>query len=261
MRTTLAAPRSFGYAVDVVTTLIGRELKMRYKGSWLGLFWAVLSPLGIVVVLHVLFTTMLPLNIPHYAAFVYCGLLPWTWFQSAVLSSATTLVDNRDLVRKPFFPRLLLPVTITCTNFVLYILALPVLLVLLLVEGVPLSATLLLLPLIWLVQAIFVLACTILVAAVSVVVRDVQHLLNIGMLLWFYLTPIFYDLNRVDPAQVHWLLYNPMTGLVQAHRALALTGQLPHWEALAISTLSSVALLAVSVAIFRALENTFVEEV
>lgn len=253
--------RSSGYIWDAIVALVQRELRIRYKGSLLGLLWAVLSPLGTVVVLSVLFNTILPLNIPHYAAFVYSGLLPWTWFQSAVQISSATLVDNRDLVRKPFFPRLLLPTVVTSSNFMLYLLALPVLLGLLSIEGLPLTWNLLCLPIIWVVQATFTLACSILVAALGVLIRDVQHLLTVGLLLWFYLTPVFYDLERTTSSQARWLRLNPMTAMILAHRSVLLHGLMPDWALLARSFLVSALLLVISVLVFRALEDAFIEEV
>jgi homopolymeric O-antigen transport system permease protein len=256
--TTLRSPF---YFYDVLTTLVGRELRIRYKGSMLGLLWAILSPLGTVVILHVLFTKILPLNIPHYPAFVYSGLLPWTWFQSAVLTGASTLMDNRDLVRKPFFPRPLLPAVVMTTNFMLYLLALPVLVVLLLGEGLRLSPALLLLPLVWLVQAIFTLACAVLVAALGVLIRDVQHLLGVGMLLWFYLTPIFYDVDRIAADKARWFALNPMAVIVQAHRAITLGGTGPDWAALGTWAVVGVGLLAASLFVFQALQDAFVEQV
>ena len=252
---------STNYLFDVMTTLVGRELRIRYKGSVLGLLWAILSPLGTVAVMHLLFNKILPLNIPHYASFIYSGLLPWTWFQASVQTGAATLLDNRDLVRRPFFPRPLLPAVVTGTNFILYLLALPVLLALLVTEGVTLSPLIMMLPLVWLAQAIFTLACAVLFAALGVLIRDVQHLLGVGLLLWFYLTPIFYDVDRVASASTRWLLLNPMTTLVQAHRALAIYGQAPDWRAVAICALLGAGLLVVSLAVFRVLEDAFVEEV
>lgn len=252
------APR---YLYDLVATLVGRELHIRYKGSLLGMLWAILSPLGTVAILHILFTKIVPLNIPNYAAFVYSGLLPWTWFQSAVQTGAATLLDNRDLVRTPFFPRPMLPVVVTSTNFLLYLLALPVLLLVMIVEGIALTPALLALPLIWLALGLFTLACTLLVAALGVLIRDVQHLLGVGLLLWFYLTPIFYDIDRVGPERARWFAFNPLAVLVTAHRAVTLNGTLPNWAALGGWTLASCALLAASLALFRALEDAFVEEV
>jgi lipopolysaccharide transport system permease protein len=252
---------ALGYAVDVVRTLVERELKIRYKGSLLGLLWAVLSPLAMVLVLYFLFSQVVPLNIPHYAAFVYCGLLPWTWFQTSLQSGSSTLFDNRDLVRKPFFPRPLLPAVVMGTNFFLYQLALPVLLALLLADGVPLSPLLLLLPGVWLVQALFTLACTTLFAALGVLVRDVQHLLGVVLVFWFYLTPIFYDPSVVAPEYAQWLMLNPVAILVQAHRDVALYMQPPDWGALGVLGGISVVLLLASLWLFRVLEDAFVEEV
>jgi lipopolysaccharide transport system permease protein len=250
-----------GQSVDVLRALVERELRLRYKGSILGVLWAVLSPLGTVLILHILFSRILSLNIPNYAAFIYSGLLAWTWFQSSVQTAAATLLDNRDLVRKPFFNRTLLPVVVTSTNFLLYLLALPVLLGLLLAEGVMPAPTVLLLPLVWLVQGVFLLACAVLIAALGVLIRDVQHLLGVGLLLWFYLTPIFYDVEMVGAEAARWLRLNPMTILVQAHRDVLLYGRAPDWLALGLCGLFSALLLALSLVAFRALEDSFVEEV
>lgn len=252
---------SAGHLADTLRALVARELKIRYKGSLLGVLWAWLSPLGTVLILHVLFTRIVPLQIPHYAAFVYSGLLPWTWFQGAALTAAQTLLDNRDLVRMPFFPRPVLPAVVTATSFLLYLAALPVLVLLLLAESVPLTPYLLLLPVVWLVGALLVLASSVLLASLGVLVRDVQHVLGVVLLLLFYLTPVFYDLERVPAAQAHWLRLNPLTVLVEAHRALTLYGRAPDWSALAACAAGSAALLAVSLLAFRAFEQAVVEEV
>lgn len=250
-----------GYLKDVLVTLVKRELSIRYKGSWLGLLWAILSPLGTVIVLSFLFTTILPLNIPHFVPFMYSAMLLWSWFQASVQTSASTLIDNRDLVRKPFFPRPLLPAVVTGSNFLLYLLAFPVLLALMLLDGMSFSWTLLLLPLVWLVQILFTLACSIFFSALGVVIRDVQHLLGVIMLLWFYITPIFYDIKQVPANVQNWLMLNPLTTLVQAHRAVTLYGQMPDWGALGMVSLVGAGLLVASLALFRGLENAFVEEV
>jgi len=262
MRATLPLDRgSIWQSWDVLRTLVGRELRIRYKGSALGLLWAVLSPLGTVAVMHLVFTSVLPLGIEHYAAYVYSGLLPFTWFQSAVLTSATTLFDNRDLVRRPFFSRLLLPAVVTATQFALYLLALPVLIALLMIEGVALTPALLLLPLVWAVLIVFTLACSVLVAALGVLMRDVQHILGVGMLLWFYLTPIFYRVDGIDNPAVAALRYNPMAMVVHAHRLIALEGRAPDWGELGLCLGIAIGLLVLAVAMFRTLEDIFVEEV
>jgi ABC-type polysaccharide/polyol phosphate export permease len=252
---------SIGQLADTLRVLVVRELHVRYKNSALGLLWAVLSPLGTVVILHLLFTRIVPLDIPHYAAFVYGGLLPWTWFASVVHTGAGSLFDHRDLVRKPFFPRPLLPGVVTISHFLLYLLALPVFFVLLLAESVPLTPLLLLLPLVWTVEAILALACAVFVAALGVLIRDVQHVLGVVMMLWFYLTPVFYDLERVARPEARWLQLNPMTVVVEAHRAVTVQARPPDFWALGSCAIASGVLLAVSFWIFRAFEHLLIEEV
>jgi lipopolysaccharide transport system permease protein len=249
------------YLLDVVLTLVERELRIRYKGSILGILWAVLSPLGTVLILHVLFGSILQLGIPNYASFIYTGLLPWTWFQAATYTSAATLSDNRDLVRKPFFPRQLLPGVVTLTNFILYLLALPVMFLLLMIEGLSLTPALLLLPLVWFGLGLFTLAVALWVAALGVLVRDIQHMLGVVMLLWFYLTPIFYDPYRISPQAARWLMLNPVGVLVQAHREVVLYGQAPDLPSLGMALAAGTILLAGGLAFFQALEDVFVEEV
>lgn len=250
-----------GHAFELVGVLVARELRIRYKGSLLGVAWALLSPLGTVAILHLLFTRMLPLGIPHYAPFVYSALLPWTWFQVSVSNGATALVDNRDLVRKPFFARPLLPAVVTSSQFALYLLALPMLLALMLAEGIPIRPRLALLPLVWIALGLWTLACTTLVAALGALIRDVQHLLGVLMMLWFYLTPVFYDLERVAPATAAWLRLNPMAVIVEAHRGLTLEGSTPNWPALGVCAIGGAALLSLSLVLFHALEHQIIEEV
>ncbi len=249
------------HALEVLVVLVEREVRIRYKGSFLGILWALLSPLGMVAILHLLFTRILPLDIPHYPAFVYSGLLPFGWFQASVQTGAATLLDNRDLVRKPFFPRALLPAVVTGSQFVLYLLALPVLALLVLAEKLPITTALFALPAVWVVQALLTLAFTTLFASLGVLVRDVQHLLGVAMTLWFYLTPVFYDIRKVSPEHARWLSWNPMTAIVQAHRAIFLEGRPPEWATLAPSAALALLVLAASLALFRSVEGVLVEDV
>ena len=213
-----------------------------------------------MAVLQFVFTKIIALDVPDFAAFIYSGVLPWVWFSTSIQTGATALTDNRDLVRTPFFMRPLLPVVITCTNFLLYLFALPVLLALLLFEGLPLTGALVTLPAIWLVLGILTLAVTVLIAAIGILVRDVQHLLGVVLTFWFYLTPIFYDVADIPRDVARWFSFNPLVPVVEAHRNVTLHGRWPNWTDLALWTVIGLIVLAISLAIFRALEDVFIEE-
>lgn len=248
-----------GYYGDVIRALVERDFAMRYKGSTLGMLWALLSPLAMAAILYAIFTRIVPLGIPHYSTFVFTGLLPWTWFSAAVTTGSATLLANRDLVRKPFFFKPVLPVVVVGTHFLLYLLATPVLVGSLLFEGLSPTPMLLWVPALWAVQALLTLAVTMLVAALSTIVPDVRHLLEIVMLLWFYLTPIFYDI-RLLPAEVSQLfVLNPMAVIVQAHRDITIYGLAPNWLALTGVAATAWVLLVLAYAVFRFFEDAFIE--
>jgi lipopolysaccharide transport system permease protein len=259
-RGSLRPSESAGHLMDTLLVLVSREFRMRYKGSFLGIIWAVLSPLGTVITLQLVFTQILTLGTPHFGVFLYSALLPWVWFQSSVQSSASTLSDNRDLVRTPFFAKSMLPGVVTCTNFVLYLCALPVLFGLMLADGLQLTTALAALPVIWLVQGILVLGFTVFISAIGILIRDIQHLMGLLLMLWFYLTPIFYDMKQVPPDLALWLSLNPMAAITSAHRGAVLYGEIPNWIHLGWCALFGMSILAASITIFRQLEDTFVDE-
>jgi lipopolysaccharide transport system permease protein len=256
----LLVGESVGHFVETLIALVSRELRMRYKGSFFGIVWALLSPLGYVVILRFLFTRILVIPIPHFSVFMYTAMLPWTWFQTSLQAGSTTLTENGDLVRTPFFAKPLLPCVVTSANFLLYLLALPVLFGLMVWEGVPLTGALVALPVIWITQGILTLGFTVLIAAFGILIRDVQHLIGVLLLFWFYLTPIFYGLEQLPPNIAGRFYLNPMTAIVSAHRDVTLYGRFPSFVQLGYVMLVSAGIVAVSLMIFRTLEDAFIEQ-
>jgi lipopolysaccharide transport system permease protein len=251
---------STGHKVDTLRALVGREFRMRYKGSFFGVLWAVLSPLGTVLVLQLVFTRILTFSTPNFGVFLYSAMLPWAWFAASVQSSATTLLDHRDLVRTPFFHKPLLPAAVTCTNFLLYVFALPVMFGLMVADGIPFTGAMLALPAIWVVEGLLTLAFCLLIAALGILMRDIQHLIGVVLMFGFYLTPIFYELSQVPPELSSWFRFNPMAAIVSAHRDVLLHGRLPDWRELGVWALASLALLAICLNVFKRLEDAFIDE-
>ncbi len=248
------------YVRDLLRELITRDLKLRYKRSVLGLLWALVTPLSQLMIFTFLFNRVLPLNIPNYTVFVFCGVLAWNWFNATLYMAAGSIVDNRDLVRRPGFPVAVLPVVTVGTNLIHYLLALPILIVFLLFDGGRITPAFAALPVLIAVQFAFTLGLSYLIAAAHVTFRDTQHMLSIILMLLFYLTPVFYSADKI-PEQ-YQLLYklNPMAHLLTAYRDVIAGGQLPAFGPLLGVTTVSAIMLLVGFSVFQRASDKFVEE-
>ncbi len=251
---------SFLYLIDLLRELIVRDIKLRYKRSLLGIAWSLLNPLAQLLVFSLIFGFVLPLNIPNYASFLFTGLLAWNWFQASLYAATGAIVDNRELIRRPGFSAIILPIVSVATNFIHYLLALPILLVFLLINGISLNTAGLALPVIFAVQFLFTLSLSYLVATLHVTFRDTQYLLGIVLLLGFYLSPVFYDASAIPERFQMIYRLNPMVILIDAYRHILLEGQLPGGLELLALSLISAGLLWVSYRIFIGASAQFAEE-
>lgn len=248
------------YVRDLLRELVVRDIKLRYKRSILGITWAMINPLIQILIFTFLFNKVLPLNIPRYTEFVFCGVLAWTWFQSSMFLAASSIVDNRDLVRRPGFPAAVLPVVTVATNMIHYLLALPVLLFFLLRDGGGLNLSALALPAVMGVQFVFTLGLCYLIAAAHVAFRDTQHLLSVLLTLMFYLTPVFYTTANVPAQYLPIYQLNPMSHLLQAYRDIIVEGRLPGGRSMLVVAALSGLLLWVGFSFFSRASDSFVEE-
>lgn len=203
----------------LVIELVRRELKLRYRGTWLGFLWTMLNPLIMMVVYTLVFSAFLRLGIPKFPAFLLCGLLPWMmWFTESVTSGTNCLVNHAGFLKDAVFPSEVLPVVPVAVGMMNYLFSLPLLLLLLLVFHVPLKATLLALPVVMAVQFVFTLGLVYLTATYNVFFRDLSYLVNHLLLALIFLTPIMYDFS-VIPARFHWILkLNPLTIIIDSYR-------------------------------------------
>ena len=248
------------YLFDLLRELIIRDLKLRYKRSRLGIAWSLLNPLAQLLVFSFIFSRVLPLNIPNYPSFLFIGLLAWNWFQTSLFAATGSIVDNRELIGKPGFSALILPIVTVSSNFIHYLLALPILLAFLLISGIELNATVIALPVIFAVQFLFTLSLSYLVATLHVTFRDTQYLLGIVLLLGFYLSPVFYDTSAI-PAHLQMIYHlNPMVVLIDAYRDILLYGQIPGLVGLATLSIVSAGLLWICFRIFKRASVEFAEE-
>lgn len=258
--TTTARPRPrLRHSVEVLTHLVVREFRLRYRRALLGWLWAIAEPLARMVILTFVFTQVLPLGIPNYPVYLFSGLIAWMWFAAAVRSVTTSPVDRSDLLMFPKLPRILPPMVSALADGLDYLAALPVLLVFLLAgPGIPFTS--LLLPLVLIVQFALILGIGLIFSAAHVHFRDTGLFVDVGLTLGFYLTPVFYEADSV-PESFRWLIeLNPMAHVLEFHRSLLVDGSLP--DAAQFSTVAAVAgiVLALGLFIHARTSPTFVDE-
>lgn len=247
------------YIRDLLFTLVGRDMKLRYKRSVLGIAWSLLTPLAQLAVLYLTFDVLLPLNIPNYPAFLFSGLLVWNWFQGSLYQATSAIVDNRDLTKCPGFPAAMLPAVAVASNLIHFLLALPILFVFLLLGGTGLTGAVMALPLVIALQFILTLSLAYFTATFYVTFRDTQHLLSVLLNLLFFLSPIFYSSSAVPTQYETFYQLNPMVHLIEAYRVILLAGKPPNGLHLLVLTFTAAAILAFGYYVFRKASDHFVD--
>lgn len=228
------------YYFDLIFHLVRCDFVTRYKGSVLGVLWSPLLPLAQLMVLVFLFQKVVPLDIDAYPAFVFSALLPWTWFSACLGSSGNLLVSNRGLVRRPNFAPVTLIIVNTLSSMLNYVVALPILFVMLIFYGKTLTLALLMLPLLMLIQGVLTVGLSLIVATLNVFYRDVQHIVSVALMLLFYLTPVFYRSQAVSENFRILYTFSPIAALIQSYRAIFFYGVFPEWRSLVFAGATSL---------------------
>lgn len=252
----------------LVQSLVARELKARYRGTVLGFFWSFVNPLLLLAVYWIVFAYIFTppraeaADTDPYALFMFCGLLPWTWFQSSMMSAANSLTTGGNLIKKLVFPAEVLPVVSVLSEGVHYLLGLPIYLSFWILYKGTVTAHVLWFPLIVAVQLIFTLGLGMFFAALAVHFRDVRDLLANVLTLWFFSTPIIYSLSVIDHDLLRSALeFNPMTNIIEAYQHSIFAGTLIPWKRFGVTALVAVALFVIGYTFFDRLRDSFPEEV
>ncbi len=263
---------------ELLLNLTRKELKVKYKNSVLGFLWSLLNPLLYLIVYYVVFQYFLKTSIPVFAVFLLAGLLPWTFFSNAMAGGTTSIVGNAALVGKVWFPREILPLAAIGAAMVHFFLQSVVLIGALFVFGI--SPAWGYLPLVvpaLLALVLLLAALTVALSAVNVYLRDTQHLLELLLMAWFWMSPIVYPYRQVSDQLGRWsslYLLNPMTSILITFQRIFYnkvsaggTPILPdgsvwwYLRNLMIVGVASVVLIAGALALFGRLEDDFAEEI
>jgi lipopolysaccharide transport system permease protein len=255
-----ALPRRLIHRRDLLRELLVRDMKLRYKRSYLGIAWTLLNPLTQVLVYYFVFRVLFRVPTPNFVIHIFIGITAWNWFQASVLESTMAILANRDLIRQPAFPAALLPNVTVGSHLIHFLLTFPILIAIVIVNGIPLTVALLWLPIVIIVQYLLILAFSLLAACVHVNFRDTQYLLGVLFMLGFFLTPILYDLSIVPEKYRKFYALNPMGHLVEAYRAILIRGERPSLAALVAVAAVSAVLLRLFYMLFQRASSSFVEE-
>jgi ABC-type polysaccharide/polyol phosphate export permease len=250
----------------LIQSLVARELKARYRGSVLGFFWSFVNPLLLLLIYSFVFTTVMPNRIEGvqpYALFMFCGILPWTWFSAALTEASNSLISGGNLIKKVMFPAEVLPLVSVLANMVHFFLGLPILLLFLVIFRPPTLWHLVFFPLAVLVQLIFTSALALVLAGLTVHFRDIRDILANLLTLWFFATPIIYPwfqpgLERFKPL----FDANPFTHLAVSYQEIFFFHErIGHLKWLLVLGAASVVFFLAGYWVFDRLRDSFAEAV
>jgi len=249
----------------LIQSLVTRELKARYRGSVLGFFWSFINPLFLLLIYSFVFKYILQqrADIDHYELFMFCGILPWTWFSASLLESSGVLIAGGNLIKKVLFPAEILPIVTVLANMVHFFFGLAILALFLVVFQRPLSPSeLLWFPVVVLVQLVLTTGFALLLSALTVHFRDLRDILGNLLTFWFFATPIIYPYFVMKDWQLRLLQFNPFTHLAITYQEiLYFEGPVGHWFWLLVLGGISVGWFLFGYFVFDRLRDTFAEEV
>ena len=246
---------------EMLFSLVRKDLRGRYKGSVLGFLWTFINPLMQLLVYTFVFTVILPAQVEHYSLYLFVALIPWIFFSAAMTGGAGSIVAQKDLVKKIYFPREIIPISYVTSCFVNMLLCFLIIFLVMLVTGATFNLlAFLCLPIIMVVEYLLALGIAMLSAAITVYFRDLEHILGIVSMIWMYMTPVLYPETLVPERFQKLYHLNPMTSIITAYRDVLYRGVVPQLSTLLEAVILGILFLAVGLLTFSKLKKGFAEE-
>lgn len=246
---------------QMIFSLVKKDLRGRYKGSVLGFMWTFVNPLLQLCVYTLVFSIIMRQDIEKYYLFLFVALIPWMFFSAALTSGSISILNQKDMVKKIYFPREVMPIADTTSNFVNMLFCFIVIFAVLLVSGWGISLyACLALPVIMVVEYIICLGIALLTSALTVYFRDLQYILGIIAMAWQYITPVMYSSERVPEEFLPLWNLNPMTPVIEAYRSVLYYKTFPELDTLLSAFVLGVIVLVLGIFVFNRLEKGFAEE-
>lgn len=246
---------------EMISSLVKKELRGKYKGSVLGFLWSLLIPLFQLVIYTIVFSVFMQSSIEKFYIFLFVALVPWLFFNSCIAGGTTSIIQQKNLVQKIYFPRMVLPIAYVISYFINMLLSFLIVFLALFISGIGVKLSVLwYLPVIMLIELIMGIGGALLFSAITVYFRDFEYIMNIITMAWMYMTPILYPMEQV-PQKLHSILYlNPMTSVIIAYRDILYYQTSPEMKTLIYAVCWGCITLVIGWITFHKLQRNFVEE-
>lgn len=241
---------------------IKKDIRGKYKGSFLGVLWSFVNPLLMTLVYAIVFPYILKNTGDHYVTYLVIGILPWTFFTTVISQGTYCILANAGIIKKVYFPREILPISIATSGLINFLISCFIIFIFLIVSGIGLSFYILWLPFVIFVQYLLLLGIIFITSAINVYIRDAEYIINFVVSMLFYATPILYNADMFLGSKIEWMIHiNPMATLITSYRDILFHQTQPSFQALGIVFMFSVILIFIGYRVFRRLEKGFAEEV
>ncbi len=246
---------------EMIFSLVRKDLRGRYKGSVLGFLWTFINPLLQLVVYTIVFSTIMKNGIEKYYIFLFVALIPWLFFSTSLQGGSSVILSQKDMVKKIYFPRQILPIAFVTSCFVNMLLSFVIVFGILIISGIGINvqAVFYLIP-IMIIEYILALGIAMISSAVTVYFRDLEHILGIVTMAWMYMTPIMYSSEIVPKEYMPLFNLNPMTPVISAYRDILYYSKIPEMSNLTQAFFMGILMLIIGWYVFNKLEKHFAEE-
>jgi len=246
---------------QILKNIVLKEIRAKYAGSLLGIFWALITPLLITIAVSFIFTKIMRMDIKHFPLFVLSAILPWMCFSASLFDATNSIVKNSHLLNQFVISREILPISAVLANFINFSFGLVVMLPIFMVFKIQITPLLLLLPFVIFLHLLFTVGIGLFLSCVNVFFRDVSNLLEVSLMFWIWMTPIFYSIDMV-PLNFRWIFaLNPMTSYIEMYRNILFEARIPNIGMIFITCGMSLSALIAGYVIFIKNEVGFLKKI
>lgn len=240
---------------------IKKDINAKYKGSILGILWTFINPLSLALVYFFVFSSILKSREDNYVTFLLVGILSWNYFSRGILNGTNSIISNGNLLKKIYFPKIILPLTISITELINFLISILIILIFIIFTGIGFSIHFIFFPLIVLIQFVLILGIMLITCSLNVFFRDISYIAGFILNLSYYITPVFYATDLFKESQFEiFIKLNPMTTIIESYRNVLINHSFPNFLNLGLVFLFSLFILFIGCVIFKKLQNKFIEE-